>query len=255
MIQLELHFFFDSLDLTTSYGYYGPLSFPLRPPSPFSDGLLWPQMSNTRADDDDESNEMFIWSPSTKQLTVQYSTNTNNNNNNNSSSCHSYSPMLSETERPWKRIWNRLVKRTSVKKGSLVFDSFATFTPLLLSDTAESPQTLPYDFGVGDDPTDSRPQDKHVHWMDDEEAILNCCCVFVEHLKLFVQHVIDDSYDDTHWRHCQWALTDLHTISDCSELQEAFDTTLALASKGEKIQLLRQQTLIAHLISRMILSS
>ena len=190
-------------------------------------------MSNTRADED-ESNEMFIWSPSTKQLTVHY--NTNNNNNNSTDS-----PLLSETDRSWKRIWDRFVKRTSAKKDPAI--------------TAESPLLLPYDFGEGEDPTDCHPRDKHVRWVDNEEAILNCCCVFVEHLKLFVQHVLDDNYDDTHWRRCQWTLTELSNISDCSELKEAFDSSLALASKGEKVALLRQQTLIAHLISRTILSS
>jgi len=100
--------------LTTSYGYYGSLSFPIRPPSPFADGLIWSQMTNQRTEDED-TNGIVMWSPSTKQLTVHY--NTNNSNNNNSMS---HSPSSSRTSGTWKRTLDRILKRTKLKKGLLL---------------------------------------------------------------------------------------------------------------------------------------
>jgi hypothetical protein len=97
--------------LTTSYGYYGSLSFPIRPPSPFADGLIWPQMSNQQTEDED-TNGIVVWSPSTKQLTVHY--NTNNSNNNNMTPP---SPTSSRTGSTWKRTLDRILKRTKIKKG------------------------------------------------------------------------------------------------------------------------------------------
>ena len=106
------------LDLTTSYGYYGSLSFPIRPPSPFADGLIWSQMTNQRHEDED-TNGIVMWSPSTKQLTVHYNTNNNNNNN-----IISNSPTSSRTSGTWKRTLDRILKRTKLKKGFLFFLKF-----------------------------------------------------------------------------------------------------------------------------------
>ena len=108
------------LDLTTSVGYYGSLSFPLRPPSPFSDGVIWSEMSQQPRQEDDSLNEVFIWSPDTKQLTVHY-----NVNNNNSTHIEPIPPVVSRASHNWKRVWNRLVHRPTIttisKIGSFLF--------------------------------------------------------------------------------------------------------------------------------------
>jgi hypothetical protein len=85
------------LDMTNSSGYYGGTSFPLRPPSPYTEGLIYTQTDN------DNPSEMYIWSPSTNQLTVHYNTNNNNNN------CNT-------TESSWKRVWERLAPRFRTKR-------------------------------------------------------------------------------------------------------------------------------------------
>ncbi len=100
------------LDLTTSYGYYGSISFPIRPPSPFADGLIWSQISTQRHDSED-TDGVVVWSPSTKQLSVHYNTNNSNNNNNNISP----SPVSSSSSPTWKQTFDRILKRKKSKKG------------------------------------------------------------------------------------------------------------------------------------------
>ena len=109
------------LDLTTSYGYYGCLSFPVRPPSPFADGLIWSEMTEPRneCDDGDEDAEedtggVVVWSPSTKQLSIHYNSN-NNNNNVPSPSPTSTSSRIGGT---WKRTLDRILRRAKLRKGN-----------------------------------------------------------------------------------------------------------------------------------------
>ena len=101
----------------------------------------------------------------------------------------------------------------------------------------------------------SRHNGKHVHWIDDTDTIFNACHRFVEHLKLFVQNIINDKNEEIYLRNCQLSLDELDMLTDCSQLKQAFEYTIELANKHEKIQLLQQQTFIAHLISRTVLSS
>ena len=101
----------------------------------------------------------------------------------------------------------------------------------------------------------SRQHGKHVHWIDKDRAILNACHRFVENLKLFVQNIIADRYEEIYLKNCQIALNELQFFADCSQLQRAFDDTIELANNDKKHQLLHQQTFIAHLISRTVLSS
>jgi hypothetical protein len=207
------HFVF--IDLTTSYGYYGSVSFPIRPPSPFADGLIWSQMSNQRNENDDTS---------TKYLSNHYNTNNSNNNN-----IISQSPVASlrATSSTWKRTFDRILKRKKCKKNcSIQLETKIT-----------------------------RSNGKHVHWIDDNEDILNLCQNFVENLKLFVQNIIKDKYEEIYLKNCQFALNELHSFTDCSQLKQAFQYTIELAKKYEKNQLLQQQTFIAHLISRTVISS
>ncbi|CAF1069476.1 unnamed protein product [Rotaria sordida] len=224
----------DVIDLTTSHGYYGTISFPIRPPSPFADGLIWSDMSNQCKNEDEDTDGVVIWSPSTKQLTVHYNRNNNNNNNNN---VIPYSPTSSRTDSTWKRTLDRILKRTKAEK--------------------DIPQitTCPYDFGNGEDLITTDQNSKHVHWIDNNEIILNACRRFVEHLKIFVQNVINGQNEEIYLKNCQISLIELNSLIDCSELKQAFEDTIELANKYDKNQLLQQQTFIAHLISRTILSS
>jgi hypothetical protein len=180
-------------------------------------------MTNQQNEDED-SNGVVIWSPSTKQLTVHYNTNNSNNNN-----LIPPSPSPSRTSSTWKRTLDRILKRTKPKK--------------ILSDT--------YDFNI----ENSRHNGKHVHWIDDDESILNACHRFVEHLKLFVQNVLNDKNDEIYLKNCQISLDELNNLTDCEQLKQAFQDTIQLAKNYEKNQLLQQQTFIAHLISRTVLSS
>lgn len=104
------------LDLTSSRGYYGTVSFPLRPPSPFADGLIWSQMSNQYTNDYEDNDGIVIWSPSTKQLTVHYSS-YNNNSNNNNNYVISQSPVSSRADSTWRRTLDRIFKRNKTEKG------------------------------------------------------------------------------------------------------------------------------------------
>ncbi|CAF0966762.1 unnamed protein product [Adineta steineri] len=216
----------DVIDLTTSYGYYGSLSFPIRPPSPFTDGLIWTEMAN-QCNKDEDPNGIVMWSPSTKQLTVHY--NTNNNNNNNISH--------SRITGTWKRTLDRILKRTKSKKD-ITIDSYGLDTV--------------------DDSVTSYHQNKHVHWIDDnnnnDDTILKCCHRFVEHLKIFIHNIMNDKNEEIYLKNCQMSLDELNKLTDCSELKQAFEYTIQLANKQEKHRLLQQQTFIAHLISRTVLS-
>ncbi|CAF0984029.1 unnamed protein product [Adineta ricciae] len=227
----------DVIDLTTSYGYYGCLSFPVRPPSPFADGLVWSEMTEPRNeyDDGDEDAEedtggVVVWSPSTKQLSIHYNSN-NNNNNVPSPSPTSTSSRMGGT---WKRTLDRILRRAKLRKD---------------------PVMKMYDFDAMEDSMMSRHQSKHVHWVDDHETILQACHRFVEHLKIFVQNVVLDKNEEIHLKNCQKSLAELHMLTDCSELQRAFEETIQLARKQQKTELLQQQTILAHLISRTVLPS
>ncbi|CAF4352150.1 unnamed protein product, partial [Rotaria sp. Silwood2] len=72
---------------------------------------------------------------------------------------------------------------------------------------------------------------------------------------IFVQNVINDQNDEIYLKNCQIILNELNSLIDCSKLKQAFKYTIELANKHEKNQLLQQQTFIAHLISRTLLSS
>ena len=218
------------LDLTTSYGYYGSVSFPIRPPSPFADGLIWSQLTTTmtthQRPDNEENDRTIFWSSSTKHMSENYNTNNSNNNN-----LMSQSPSSSRTSRSWKQTFDRILKRHKRKKGTL--------TPSEKSDYSSS----------------SRSTGKHVHWIDHDQVVFDACHHFVENLKLFVQHILNNQYEEIYLKHCQTALDQLHIYTDCSQLKQAFDQTIDLANKKEKHQLLQQQTFIAQLISRTVLSS
>lgn len=213
------------LDLTTSYGYYGSVSFPIRPPSPFADGLIWSQLIQQRSDNEENDRAIF-WSSSTKQLSDNYNTNNSNNNN-----LISQSPTASRTSSSWKQTFGRILKRNRRKKS--------TSTPSETSETSNS----------------SRSTSKHVHWIDHDQAVFDACHHFVENLKLFVQHILNNQYEDIFLQHCRTALDQLHIYTDCTQLKQAFDHTIELANNKEKHQLLQQQTFIAQLISRTVLSS
>jgi len=212
------------LDLTTSYGYYGSVSFPIRPPSPFADGLIWSH----------ENEDMNgTWPSSTKYSSNHYNTNNSNNNN-----IISQSPVSSSTSNSWKQTFDRILKRKPSKKNC----------------STHLERTIIHSH-MNEDLLTSRSNGKHVHWIDDDEDILNLCQNFVENLKLFIQNIMNDKYEEIYLKNCQFALDELQSFTDCSQLKQAFEYTIELANKYDKKQLLQQQTFIAHLISLTVLSS
>jgi hypothetical protein len=179
---------------------------------------------------------MNLWSPSTKHLSDHYNTNNSNNNN-----LISQSPTSSRASSSWKETLERILKPKKTKKVSSI-----------------QPKTrIPHsnDSNTSESSITSRQNNKHVHWIDDDKVILNFCHHFVENLKLFVQNIIDNQYEENYLKNCQLALDQLHSFIDCSQLKQAFNHTIELANKNEKHQLLQQQTYIAHLISHTVLSS
>lgn len=157
-----------------------------------------------------------VYSSSIKQLSDHYNTNNSNNNN-----IRSQSSISTNSSRTWKRTFEKILKRKKpTKKDSL----------------------------------SKCENNKHVHWIDENENLLNLCQDFVENLKLFVQNIINDQYEEIYLKNSQIALDKLQLLTDCIELKQAFEYTIQLAIKDEKNQLLQQQTFIAHLISRTILS-
>ncbi len=84
---------------------------------------------------------------------------------------------------------------------------------------------------------------------------MNICHRFVENLKFFIQNLLNDKYEEIYSKNCQHALDELHLLTDCTQLKQAFNYTIELAKKNDRKHLLQQQTLIAHLISRTVLSS
>ena len=118
----------------------------------------------------------------------------------------------------------------------------------------------PYHFGVGEitrrDSIISRTSSKRVHWLDDEEAKLNACHRFVEHLKLFVHSVIneyDDRREEKHLDDCRIALDELNALIDTYEIRETFAEMIELARRREKDSLLEQQVALENLLSSSVL--
>jgi hypothetical protein len=180
-------------------------------------------VSSQRPENED-TDRMIVWPPTTKHSSDHY--NKNNSNNNNLSSQSSTSSRGSSS---WKETLERILKpRKSRKNSSIQSKSGSSIT--------------------------SRQNGKHVHWIDNDKAILNSCHHFVENLKLFVQNILDNQYEENYLKNCEKALDELHTFIDCSELKQAFNHSIELANKNEKYQLLQQQTHIAHLISHTVLS-
>lgn len=175
-----------------------------------------------------DNDRMMFWSSSTKQISENFNTNNSNNNH----FLLSQSPTTSSrTNHSWKQTFERILKRNKRKKGSVASSE--------TSDTSMKSQST----------------SKHVHWIDHDQAIFDACQQFVENLKLFVQDILNNQHGDIHLKHCRIALDQLRNYTDCSQLKKAFDHTIALANNKEKHLLLQQQTFIAQLISRTILSS
>jgi hypothetical protein len=132
----------------------------------------------------------------------------------------------------------------------------------LISGVSPSPSDLayPYDFGIGeikraDSVTSRCSTGKRVHWIDDDEIILNTCHRFIEYLKLYVQNIDNIETKDNYLKNCQNSLDELDSLINCQQLKEAFDGIVELAETKDKNQLLEQQLYIENLISRTVLFS
>ena len=163
---------------------------------------------------------------------------------------------LNHHSSPWRRTLTKFLKLTKSnkqKKGSSCTANAASPSPELAQ---------PYNFGNGEVPQThslrSRRSNssKRVHWIDDNEMILNASHRFVEYLKLFVQNTLDDTSSiDDYLEQCQISLNELQSLIDCSPIKAAFDHFIQLAHNHEKNRLQDQQIYIENLISRTVLFS
>jgi hypothetical protein len=197
--------------------------------------MIWSQMLNQRPENED-TDRMILGSSSTKNSSDHYNTNNSNNNN-----LHSQSPTSSRASSSWKETLERILKPKKFKKNS----SIQSKTIINHSN----------DSNTSDSSIISRQNGKHVHWIDNDKIRLNFCHYFVDNLKLFIQNIIDNQYEEIYLKNCQTALDELDKLIDCSQLKQAFNYSIELANKNEKHKLLQQQTYIAHLISHTVLSS
>ncbi|CAF2631468.1 unnamed protein product [Rotaria sp. Silwood2] len=234
----------DIIDLTTYPGYFGLFDFPIRPPTPFADSSIWPPKI-LQNNEDNRAYGVVTWSSPEKQSNLNYKM--DNNENIALSSYHaSSSPRTNNT---WRRRLNKFLKRTKSNEHKTVISS------------TKSDVTHLYNFGGGGgemtqmDSSISRSSGKRVHWVDDDEIVLNLCHRFVEYLKLLVQNVIDDTNEDIYLKYCQISLDELDSLIDCQHIKEAFEDIVELAKTRNKNQLLEQQTYIENLLSRTVLFS
>ena len=126
---------------------------------------------------------------------------------------------------------------------------------ICLISVVTSDQTRPYDFGNGET---SRPRssNKRVHWIDDDETILNASHRFIEYLKLFVRNQIEDrSVNDNYLKQCQISLNELDSIVDCQKIRVAFDDLIQFSKLHDKTRLHEQGIYIENLISHTVLFS
>ncbi|CAF3561731.1 unnamed protein product [Rotaria sp. Silwood1] len=236
----------DVIDLTASPGYFGIFGFPIRPPTPFADSPIWPP-TVSEYNEDDDTNGIITWSSPGKHSSLNYKTDNNENltlSSHHTPSSSSSSPRIYST---WRRKINKFLKRTKSHEHKTA-----------VSSTTSNAVHL-YNFGTGEvtrtGSSISRSSGKRVHWIDDDEVILNLCHRFVEYLKLFVQNTIDDKTEDTYLENCQISLDELDSLIDCQYIKEAFEDIIELAKTGNKNELLEQQTYIENLLSRTVLFS
>ena len=119
-----------------------------------------------------------------------------------------------------------------------------------------------YDFGIGEVTRShslisrGTTTNKRVHWIDDDDIILNASHRFLEDLKSFVHIVIEETrVDDDYLKQCQVALNELEGLIDCQQIKIAFDHLIQLANQFDKNRLSEQQTHIEKLISRTVVFS
>jgi hypothetical protein len=117
-----------------------------------------------------------------------------------------------------------------------------------------------YDFGIGEinrtHSLTSRNTNKRVHWIDDDEMILNASHRFIEYLKLFVRNINEDTHsNDDYLNQCQISLNELDSLIDCQKIKTAFDDIIQITKTLDKDRLHEQQIYIENLISHTVLSS
>jgi hypothetical protein len=145
-----------------------------------------------------------------------------------------------------------------VRSFVLIILEIKSFIPVVSS--INSDLTKPYDFGIGEmtgtHSVTSRSSNKRVHWIDDDEMILNASHRFIEYLKLFVRNQIEDSHpNDDYLKQCQIFLNELDSLIDCQKIKTAFDDMIQLTKTSDKNRLHIQQIYIENLISHTILLS
>ncbi|CAF3349998.1 unnamed protein product [Rotaria socialis] len=229
----------DVIDLTVPNCYYGSLNFPIRPPTPFADNSLWP----ARVSEENHTNGMITWSSPTLQTNLDDKT----NHNHNTRLSRHHSSSVSRSNSTWRRTITKFLKRTKSNEHRTNVSSRVSDAP------------YPYNFGVGEitrtDVTTPRSNGKRVHWIDDDEMILNLCHRFIEYLKLWVQNMLDNKNEDKYLKNCQITLDELDSSIDCQEIRKAFEDIVESAKQRNKTQLIEQQIYIENLLSRSVLLS
>ncbi|CAF1433471.1 unnamed protein product [Rotaria sordida] len=231
----------DVIDLTTCPGYYGYLDCPIRPPTPFADNSIWPPIVSGYKD----TNGVITWPSSEQQSSLDYKT--DNNEKIVLSSSHASSPSSRRTHNTWRRKLSNFLKRTKSNEHRTVISSTNT------------DEIQPYNFDSNEitqtNSSISRNSGKRVHWIDDDEIILNLSHRFIEYLKLFVQNIIDNNNnnnEDKYLINCQISLDELDSLIDCQQIKEAFEDIIELTKTRNKNLLLEQQTYIENLLSRTV---
>lgn len=119
-----------------------------------------------------------------------------------------------------------------------------------------------YDFGIAQvtrshsSVSRGTSTNKRVHWIDDDDMILNASHQFLEDLKSFVNIVIEQTrVDEDLLKQCQIALNELDGLIECQQINIAFDHVIQLANQFDKIRLSEQQTHIEKMISQTVVFS
>jgi len=97
---------------------------------------------------------------------------------------------------------------------------------------------------------------KRVHWIDDDELIINASYRFLQYLTLFVENVSNEKNDVIILlNNCRFALDELQSFIDCEHIRKAFDDLIRLVDENRKNELNKQFQRIESLISRTVLIS
>ena len=119
-----------------------------------------------------------------------------------------------------------------------------------------------YDFGTGENRRShslvsrGTSTNKRVHWIDDDDIIINASQRFLDDLKTFVDIVLEDTrIDENYIRECQITLNELDGLINCQKIRIVFDDLIQLAIHFDKDRLCDQHAYIEELMSQTVVFS